>query len=143
MSPGDWQNGYARAVMVFLNGDRILEPDQRGRPVYDDSFLLIFNAHYESLDFRLPLAHYGSWWTTVLDTGDPDDFGEHGGDTFGPGDLFTVGSRTLVILRRPRGPAASAVGAAAQTELYEAGTSRGRSAGVPPPTPARRAAALP
>ena len=35
---------YAKALAVFLNGDAIPEPDPRGEPVVDDSFLLLFNG---------------------------------------------------------------------------------------------------
>ena len=38
---------------------RIPEPDKRGQPILDDSFLLIFNAHYEDLDFTLPRTDGG------------------------------------------------------------------------------------
>ena len=44
MAQEDWTNGYARAVTVFLNGERLLEPDKRGQRVLDDSFLVMFNA---------------------------------------------------------------------------------------------------
>ena len=33
----DWDTPYARAMMVFLNGDAITEPGPRGEPVRDDS----------------------------------------------------------------------------------------------------------
>ena len=59
MQQRDWQNGNARSVAVFLNGERILEPDKRGQTILDDSFLVIFNAHYEDLDFTLPPEEYG------------------------------------------------------------------------------------
>jgi glycogen operon protein len=48
MSEGDWSNGYARSIMVFLNGQAIPEPDRRGQPIRGDNILLIFNGHYES-----------------------------------------------------------------------------------------------
>jgi len=68
MSEADWHTGYARAVTVYLNGDAITEPDTRGQRVRDDSFLLLFNAHSESITFRLPEEGYGERWEIVLDT---------------------------------------------------------------------------
>ncbi len=59
MTEGDWQVGYARSVAVFLNGDAIVEPDARGAKVTDDSFLLLFNAHHEDMDFTVPQEVYG------------------------------------------------------------------------------------
>ncbi len=98
MSHDDWSTGYARSVTVFLNGDRILEPGPRGERVVDDSFLVLFNAHYESLDIVTPPADYGTWWTLVLDTAD----GDHGGgDSFAAGAVVTVEARSTVVLTRP------------------------------------------
>ncbi len=54
MQNGDWQRDDARAVAVFLNGDAISEPDPRGEPVVDDSFLILLNSDHEPLDFLLP-----------------------------------------------------------------------------------------
>ncbi len=54
MTDEDWDSGFARSVAVFLNGDAIREPDARGEPVKDDSFFLLFNGHYEPIDFTLP-----------------------------------------------------------------------------------------
>ncbi|CCI54320.1 glycogen debranching protein GlgX [Nostocoides jenkinsii] len=68
MSEGDWSNGYARSIMVFLNGQAIPEPDRRGQPIRGDNILLIFNGHYESLDFTLPRKDFGASWLVEIDT---------------------------------------------------------------------------
>jgi isoamylase len=79
MTDNDWNTGYAKALGVFLNGDAISEPDPRGEPVRDDTFLLLFSADSEPVRFTLPSAEYGGSWTVVLDTssadlpGDPPD----------------------------------------------------------------------
>ena len=39
-----WQQGFARALAVFLSGDGLTEVDGRGRRVRDDNFMLLFNA---------------------------------------------------------------------------------------------------
>ncbi|WP_345473919.1 glycogen debranching protein GlgX [Actinoallomurus oryzae] len=67
MTDGDWQTAYAKAVTIFLNGDAITEPDRRGEPVQDASFLLLINASDRDLTFTVPEAHRGLW-TTVIDT---------------------------------------------------------------------------
>ncbi|MYR56774.1 glycogen debranching protein GlgX, partial [Streptomyces sp. SID625] len=46
MAEEDWQRSDAHSVMVFLNGDAIAEPDPQGRPVVDDSFLLLLNGYW-------------------------------------------------------------------------------------------------
>ena len=68
MAESDWHTGYARAVAVYLNGDAITEPDTRGQRVRDDSFLLLFNAHSETITFRLPDEGFGVHWEVALDT---------------------------------------------------------------------------
>ncbi|HSK27981.1 MAG TPA: glycogen debranching enzyme, partial [Jiangellales bacterium] len=72
MTQEDWDAGYARSLMVFLNGDAIREPNRRGEPVVDDSFLLLFNSGHEVLTFQLPAAKLGEAWQPVLDTDDAD-----------------------------------------------------------------------
>ncbi|MFJ8193489.1 glycogen debranching protein GlgX [Streptomyces sp. NPDC096094] len=99
MSDDDWQRSDAHAVGVFLNGDAIAEPDPCGRPVEDDSFLLLLNSHWEPTPFRLPDAAYGERWTTLIDTADPEgvpDEAEHKAGT-----MLTVEQRSLVLLSRP------------------------------------------
>src|SRR5438270_212225 len=54
MRDGDWHNGYAKSLGVFLNGEEIAAPDPRGRRVRDDSFFILFNAHFEPIRFTLP-----------------------------------------------------------------------------------------
>jgi len=68
MDAADWNNSNAQSMTVFLNGDAIPDTDMHGNPVVDDSFLLMFNSHYESLDFVIPPANYGAEWLLVLDT---------------------------------------------------------------------------
>ncbi len=101
MSREDWGNGYARAMTVFLNGERLMAPDRRGRKVIDDSFLILFNAHYEDLEFSVPSAEYGEWWSVVLDTADDESGTADGGDTYGPGEIVHVVARSVMVLRRP------------------------------------------
>jgi len=68
MDENDWQNGYARTLMAFLNGDAIPEPDPHGERIFDSDFLLLFNAHSEPVNFALPPAQYGAGWRVRLDT---------------------------------------------------------------------------
>ena len=39
-----------------------------GRPIYDDHFLLLFNAHWEPINFTLPPRAFGSNWQIRMDT---------------------------------------------------------------------------
>ena len=72
MDMNDWQNTHAFSMMVYLNGDDIPEMDYYGNPTVDNDFILIFNAHYEPIQFTLPDENYGSKWKLVVDTYNPD-----------------------------------------------------------------------
>ncbi len=92
-----WEEGYAKSIGVFLNGHGIATPDVHGREVRDDSFYLVFNAHYEDLDFTLPDKRFGRRWRTVLRTesGWIDTPEDHTA-----GEAFTVAARSIVVLQR-------------------------------------------
>jgi isoamylase len=114
MTDDDWETDFGRCVAVFLNGDAMGELDQRGEWVADDSFLLCFNAHHESVEFHLPDGDYGGKWLPVVDTATgevflPDDGPHAGAETLGHatetnavpgGDIFDVAARSLVVLLR-------------------------------------------
>lgn len=108
MTDDDWQRRDAHSVAVFLNGDAIAEPDPYGRPVVDDSFLLLLNSYWKPVRFRLPDATYGERWTTRIDTADPQgvaDETEHK-----PGTDLLVEARSLVLLSREARAARGATG---------------------------------
>ncbi|MGB1225305.1 MAG: glycogen debranching enzyme, partial [Mycobacterium sp.] len=71
MDDQDWEAELGQCVAVFLNGQAISAPDQRGERVIDDSFLLCFNARDEIQDFVAPAGEYAQRWTAELDTADP------------------------------------------------------------------------
>jgi glycogen operon protein len=99
MTEQDWANGFARSVSVFLNGDAILEPDDHGQQVIDDSFLILFNAHYEPLTFTLPMKDYGLRWSIVLDTSGVIPPGRKTRSRA----KLSVSARSMVVLKRPQG----------------------------------------
>ncbi|MFF2025164.1 glycogen debranching protein GlgX [Streptomyces sp. NPDC058171] len=99
MRQRDWSAAQARALSVFLNGDAISEPGPRGEPVRDDSFLLMFNASPEPLDFVVPPDH-GHRWRTVVDTAHPSGVPPRGADGVKAGDRLTLLDRSLVVLQR-------------------------------------------
>jgi len=158
MTQEDWTNGYARAVAVFLNGEAILAPDKRGQRVLDDSFIVVFNAHYEDIDFTVPPSEYGAWWSLLLDTADDAGGSSDTGDTYSPGDQVPIAARSLVMLRRPlqaQGATAMTSAATATPSTPSAARATGMDdgeghgdaagppgrtapAGLPAPTPARR-----
>ncbi|TCC22356.1 glycogen debranching protein GlgX [Kribbella sindirgiensis] len=100
MQNGDWQQNDARAIAVFLNGDAISEPDTRGEPVVDDSFLILLNSNYEPVDFLLPPEEYGENWTVVVDTTSATGAGTD--EPHAAGTTVQLEARSTLVLTRPR-----------------------------------------
>jgi glycogen operon protein len=68
MTDEDWAQGYVRCLGIRLAGDAIEEKDSKGRPVLDETFLMLLNAHHEPRPFTLPAHKRGVLWQPVLDT---------------------------------------------------------------------------
>ena len=98
MTERDWSSGFGKAIGVFLNGETIPSPDARGQRVVDDSFLMLFNAHHEPLEFTMPDERWGKRWLRTLDTA--DSFNE--GEAVDSGQVTSVEARSLIVLRRTR-----------------------------------------
>lgn len=98
----DWQNTHAFSVMIYLNGSDIPEVDWYGNQMVDNDFILIFNAHYEPIQFTLPDERYGKKWKLVVDTHNPD-----GPElNYEAGFAITAQSRSFLLLMSDRRPEA-------------------------------------
>ncbi|MCU1546812.1 MAG: glgX [Homoserinimonas sp.] len=95
MHPDDWDEGLARTVGVFFNGQGIGERDARGQRLVDVNFLLLFNAGDEDVEFVLPPEEYSAEWEIVVDTA-----GE-GADAIArpAGAQQSVTARSMVVMR--------------------------------------------
>jgi isoamylase len=101
MTDEDWGAGYARSLAVFLNGQGIPERDMMGQRVVDDSFLLLFNAHYQQVPFTLPGEAYGRAWEVELDTADPlKARSARRSRDAKPGGRLRLVPRSLLVLRK-------------------------------------------
>lgn len=97
MTPADWNSGFGKCVTVFLNGAAIPAPDSRGQRVVDDSFLLCFNAHDETVDVVTPDGEYAQQWSAVLDTADSTG----ATDLVVPaGEKIALVGRSMLVLRK-------------------------------------------
>ena len=97
MSEEDWKVGFAKSLIVYLNGNAIPSRGPRGEAIVDDTFLLCFNAHHETMMFRLPDEHFGRRWHRVIDTADPDLREPIG--VVGSGEEVRVIERSIVVLQ--------------------------------------------
>ncbi|GAA2741762.1 glycogen debranching protein GlgX [Kitasatospora cinereorecta] len=100
MTKQDWLTSYAKSLTVFLNGNAISEPDRRGGKIVDDSFLLMFNAHSEPLEFTVPAGH-GEAWVVVVDTTLATLPAPGTGGRVKAGDSLWLPDRSLMVLQRP------------------------------------------
>jgi glycogen operon protein len=98
MTDEDWTAGFARAVGLFVNGDAIPGRDPRGQRIVDDSFLILFNAGHEDIDWTLP-SGWGTRWELVLDT-TPGPVDAHDEVVTKAGEVFPVDGRSVTVLRR-------------------------------------------
>ena len=89
MTAEDWSSSYARAVTMALSGDT----GAGGSP--DDPFLLMLNAWWEPLDFRVPESLLGLDWRIEVDTAQRVTIGASV-DSSGVVDLT---GRSLLLLR--------------------------------------------
>jgi isoamylase len=94
MGDDDWDAGATRSVGIFLNGDAITDRDRRGQRVTDDSFLLLFNAHGDPVDWTLP-KQWGQWWELVAETADS----ARDGEVLESSATIGVGGRSVVVLQ--------------------------------------------
>jgi glycogen operon protein len=97
MSEEKWGEGFAKSLAVYLNGREIQSVDERGNQQTDNSFYLIFNAHFEPLNFKLPPADWGDRWEKILDTA-ADDFRPQE-QALGPEAELEVQARSIVVFR--------------------------------------------
>ena len=67
MNDQDWKNGFAKCLGMLVSGLASDIRGPKGELIRDDTFLLLCNAHYESLTFILP-GREEIRWELVLDT---------------------------------------------------------------------------
>ena len=98
MTEHAWGLEHARALAVFLSGDGLNEVDGRGRPVRDDSFVLLFNAAPVDVTFTLPASlrlGRGQWLVDTSTAKVPPD------THFDPTQPYTLQGRSLGLIRFP------------------------------------------
>ncbi len=98
MTGAEWDQDHARSLAMYLAGEAIRENDARGQPVTDASFLVLFNAHHEAVDYHLP--DFGGNWYTLVDTAHDGGLAPDG--TFEPAAQYRVEGRSLALLERVR-----------------------------------------
>jgi glycogen operon protein len=98
MTDEDWTTGYAKSLALRLAGDAISERDEKGRPITDDTLLILLNAHHEPLAFTLPAHKRSVRWQPVLDTA-VSAGREKPVTIFRGGERYKLEARSIAVLR--------------------------------------------
>jgi glycogen operon protein len=102
MTDEDWAKGYVRCLGVRLAGHAIEEKDAKGRPLLDETFLMLLNAHHEPRPFTLPAHKRGVRWQPVFDTALYNADGKPVA-LYRGGEQYDLEARSLALLRlRPK-----------------------------------------
>src|SRR6202140_1737268 len=97
MSDAEWDSWSMRCLGMLLGGATIDLRDLRGRPIRDDTFLVLLNAHYEPVPFVLPGLRDVEW-EVVMDTArEPSCVPS--GEVYGSAALYDLRDRSTALLR--------------------------------------------
>jgi isoamylase len=96
MRESDWQQEFARCLGVYLAGGAIERRGRRGELIKDSNFLVLFNAHHETITFNMPEVLSAKPWETVLDTAADDPFARR---AVPAGENYALQGRSLVVLQ--------------------------------------------
>lgn len=93
-----WLEGLSKEISVFLNGEEMPARGKQGERLMDDSFLLLFNANHEPVEFMVPMGLRDRPWFVVINT-TKSQFVTNGA-TFKGHTSISVEGRSLMVLQR-------------------------------------------
>jgi isoamylase len=99
MTEENWRQDFAKCLGVYLNGHGIHSIDYNGKPIVDDSFYVIFNAHNEPVEYKLPTKRYGDNWIKILDT-NKDFVSAEGGEIYKANSKIMVEGFSVILLKQ-------------------------------------------
>jgi len=104
MTDSDWQAGWTRSVMAYLDGIRGADRDGRGGPILDEDLLLVVNGWWEPLTFTLPDVGTPRAWMYEIDSyaGVVAAADSAGAANREAGSKIVLEPRSLVLLRAAR-----------------------------------------
>ncbi len=108
MDDDDWETAFVRSFGMLLGGDAMMEWNDEGERVFDDTFLLLFNAAPEPVEFTVPATPRPAVWEEVLDTRVP--LAEQRPAIHEVGAAVELAGRSLLVLRRAATDGAPDVG---------------------------------
>lgn len=106
MGDEEWDSPFVRCLGMLLSGDTIDVLSFEGRPIRDETFLLLINAHHEAIAFVLP-GEENIEWELILDTAGEEGF-LPATKKIASGDEVDIGQRSACLLRLAAGAHAQA-----------------------------------
>ena len=103
MTDAAWTAAFVKCLGMRLGAAAPDEANGRGRPLVDDTLLVLLNAHDDAVGFTLPAGERHAPWLLVFDTAQPDP----GQSEFRAGRPYRLQGRSVAVLRVPRDPAAT------------------------------------
>jgi glycogen operon protein len=97
MTDENWNHDFAKSLAVFMNGKAINAHTFEYKPITDDNFYIIFNAHFDPLKFVFPGVEYGDLWIKIIDTAHIEEMDK--GLTYKCGTDITVEGRSVIVLQ--------------------------------------------
>jgi isoamylase len=74
MTEDEWNSKWIRSLGLMFNGETLnVVDDVMGRPVIDDTFLILINSYHEGVEFTIPKSPHDRGWVSVLDTAEEED----------------------------------------------------------------------
>jgi isoamylase len=99
MTDAEWNESFVKVLGLRLSGEDIDEVDEQGELIRDETFLILMNAHYESISFVLPKEAAQVVWQLTLNTA-ADRLKEV--LRLKSGDPFDLGGRSLALFKKIR-----------------------------------------
>ncbi|MCM2130253.1 glycogen debranching protein GlgX [Larsenimonas sp. GH3-8] len=96
MDVPDWNDAHAHAIGVILDGRA--QPTGIRRAGSDSTLFIIFNAHHEAIEWRLPEVAHGRLWMRCLDTAQASDAPVSRDAMLEFGSMYNVQPRSLVLM---------------------------------------------
>ncbi len=101
MHADEWHSGFGRCLGAVLNGQTSDVHDADGKPINDDTFMVLFNAHHEPMNFKLTGSR-GLAWQLLLDTREEAGFLSEP-RAYASGKDLEVLDRSVCVLRLEKG----------------------------------------
>jgi glycogen operon protein len=98
MGEQEWNDGNTRCFGMLVDGRA--QPTGIHKLGEDATLLIVFNAHFDLVNFTLPDIPGSDVWSLLIDTNVPEDTPE---SDFHAGDVYGVTARSLLLFRLTSG----------------------------------------